>query len=195
VDGSTWMIDQGQPVVLAQGKNGRPVFVGDQVWLYDDDGIYRLQLEPPSVDLMYTLPRGSPMLGDMVPLPDGGGVLVAHTDRSDKRLIALNTDGTVRWQRSFSDITRGLQRLLVLDGRVYLVSHDSFALSNRISIFAIDLNGAELTHIFDGGSRSPWQGDSWALAIGDHRLLISIGGSGMAALDAQAAMEVVSPER
>jgi len=195
VDGSTWMINQGQPVVLAPGKNGRPVFVGDQVWLYDDDGIYRLHLEPPSVDLLYTLPRGSPMLGDMVALPDGGGVLVAHTDRSDKRLIALNTDGTVRWQRSFSAITRGLQSLLVLDGRVYLVSHDSFASSNRISIFAIDLNGAELTHIFDGGSRSPWQGDSWALAIGDHRLLISIGGSGIAALDARAAMEVVSPAR
>jgi outer membrane protein assembly factor BamB len=192
VDGSTWMIDQGQPVTLAPGKNGRPVFVGNQVWLYDDDGIYRLHLEPPSVDLLYALPRGSPMLGDMVPLPDGG-VLVAHTDRFDKRLIALNPDGTVRWQRSFSDVTRGLQSLLVLDDRVYLVSLDSFASSNRISIFAIDFNDAQLTHIFDGGSRSPWQGDSWALAIGDGRILISIGGSGLAALDAQAAMEIVSP--
>jgi outer membrane protein assembly factor BamB len=193
VDGSTWMIDQAQPRVLASQRNGRLVFVGDQVWLYDDDGVYRLHLEPPSVDLLYTLPRGSPMLGDMVALPDGGGVLVAHTDRSDKRLIALNTDGTVRWQRSFSDITRGLQSLLVLDGRPYLVSQDSSASFNRTAIFAVALNGGELTYIFTSGSRSPWQGDSWALALGDHRLLVSIGGNGLAALDVRAAMEVVSP--
>jgi len=192
VDGAIWMIDQAQPVVLASGNNGRPVFVGNQVWLYDDDGIYRLHLESPSADLLYTLPLGSPLLGDMVALPDGGGVLVAHTDRSDRRLIALNTDGTIRWQRSFADITRGQQRLLVLDGRPYLVSQDASVSSNQIAIFAIDMNGAELTHIFTGGSRSPWQGDSWALAITDHRILISIGGSGMAALDAGAAMEAVS---
>ncbi len=85
--------------------------------------------------------------------------------------------------------------MLVLNDHAYLVSQDSAALSNRISIFAIDSNGAELTQIFTGDSRSPWQGDSWALAIGDDRLLISIGGSGMAALDTRAAVEIISPNR
>jgi murein DD-endopeptidase MepM/ murein hydrolase activator NlpD len=189
-DGALWMIDASGPLARVALTGGHPVTVGDQIWIYAADGIYRLDPETLSSDLLYALPPGSLWLGDMVALPDGGA-LVAHTDRFDKRLIALDAGGGVRWQRSFSGITSGQQDLLLLDGSAYLASLDGTGTSREVSIFAIDLQGAQLTHIFTGGTRDPLPQNGWAYAIGDHRLLVNIGGGSMAVLDAQAALVAV----
>jgi murein DD-endopeptidase MepM/ murein hydrolase activator NlpD len=189
-DGALWMIDASGPLAQVAHAGGRPVTVGDQIWMYAADGIYRLDPETLSSELLYALPPGSLWLGDMVALPDGG-VLVAHTDRFDKRLISLDAGGGLHWQRSFSRITSGQQDLLLLDGSVYLASLDGTGTSREVSIFAINVQGAQLTHIFTGGTRNPLPQDGWAYAIGDHRLLINIGGGSMAVLDTQAALAAV----
>ncbi len=190
-NGVLWTIGQAGPIAQVAHVGGRPVIVGDQVWVYAADGIYQLHPETLSAELLYALPYGSLWLGDMVALP-GGGVLVAHTDRFDKRLIALDGDGGVRWQRSFADFIRGQPSLLVLDGSAYLASLDATGSFSEVSIFAVDLNSAELTRIFTGGSRNPLPQDTWAFPSGDHRILINIGGSSMALLDPQAALAAVS---
>jgi murein DD-endopeptidase MepM/ murein hydrolase activator NlpD len=191
VDGSIWMADDSGLTVSETQLSGRLVTAGDQVWVYDGEGIYRLKPGTLSSELRYALPRGSPILGDIVALPDGG-VLVVHTDPFDKRLIALNADGTLRWQRSVFDVIVGQQRLrlLVADGRPYLISqHDAVPLS-EVSVFSLDLRSAELVRIFTGGSRNPSPNDTWAFGAND-RILINIGGSCMAGLDTQLAIEAL----
>jgi outer membrane protein assembly factor BamB len=189
-EGSLWAIDESGPVATATRSGCRPVTVDDQVLLYASDGIYRLNPDTLSAELLYALPRGSPWLGDVVALPDGG-LLVAHMDRFDRRLIALNAAGEVRWQRSVSDVVRGQQHLLVHDGRVFLISKDAMGSFSEVTVFSVDSRNAGLTRIFNAGSRNPLPGESWAFGIGDDRILIDTGGGGMAALDTRLAIEAV----
>jgi hypothetical protein len=112
-------------------------------------------------------------------------------------LIALNEDGTLRWERSYADILRGQQRFLMLDGRPYLVSENNrSSLSDAISVYAIDMKDAELVRIFAGffagGSRGFVSGSTPAFVIGDDRMLINVGGGRLVMLDPRAALEAVS---
>jgi outer membrane protein assembly factor BamB len=189
-EGSLWTIDESGPVATAPRSSSRPVMVGDQVMLYDSDGIYRLDPGTLSTELLYALPRGSPWLGDVVALPDGG-LLSAHMDRVDRRLIALNADGTVRWQRSISHVVRGQQFLLAHDGRVFLISKDATGSFSEVTVYTVDSHSAELTRIFKAGSRNPAPGDTWSFGIGDDRILIEAGGGGIAVLDTRMATDAV----
>jgi hypothetical protein len=190
-DDSTWTVGAGEPKALAAQISGHLAIVGDQVWVYGEDGIYRLNPETRSSELLYALPRATLRLGDMVALPDGG-VLVVHVDPFDKRLIALNAEGTLRWQLSFSHFARYQQKLLVLNGRAYLVSYNSSHSLSEVSIYAIDLNSAKLIRIFTGGSRYPLPGETWAFPVGENSLLINIAGGNMAVLDLRTAIEAVT---
>jgi outer membrane protein assembly factor BamB len=191
-DGSMWIVDRSGPRAWAAQVSGYLAVAGDWVWVYDANGIYRLDLETPSAELVYALPTGLLRRADGVALPDGG-VLVAHPDAFDKRLIVLNADGTLRWQRSYAEAVHGQQaHLVIIDGRVYLVSQRLTSSSSEVSVFAIDLDSAELTRVFTAGSRDPLPEDTWALPIGDSRILINVGGGHMVALDPLPAFEAVS---
>ena len=190
-EGAIWRIDESGPIELTEQTNGRPAIAGDRIWVYDEDGIYRLNSETPDAELMYALPIGFLRLGDVVGLPDGG-VLVAHTDVLDRRLIALNADGSLRWQRSYSDILRGRQHLLMLKEHAFLVTQYDTNSISEVSIFAIDLSSAELTRIFIGGSRNPVGEETRVSVLDDDRVLINIGGDVLALLDTRIAIEAVS---
>jgi outer membrane protein assembly factor BamB len=197
--GAMWMADESGPVAWAttasceaSRRGGHLGIVGDQVLVYGENGVYWLNPETLSADLLYALPKSYIDRGDMVALPDGG-VLLTHVDALDRRLIALNPDGTLRWQRSCSYFTRehDEQRLLVQDGHPYLVSHHRAGASNEISIFAIDLDRAALTWIFTASGRNHRPEDCWAFGIGGDRLLLNVGNGSMIALDMQLALEAV----
>ena len=81
-------------------------------------------------------------------------MLLVHTDFADRRLIALKPESTLRWERSIAGIVEGGARLLVQGDQAYLVSHGSGSGVSEVSIFGIDLQRAELTLLFSGGTRS-----------------------------------------
>jgi murein DD-endopeptidase MepM/ murein hydrolase activator NlpD len=191
VEGSTWLVDRSGLLVASAPVGGRLAVAGDRIWVYGDDGIYWLEAETLSSELLYALPPGSPRLGDMVLLPDGG-VLVAHTDRSDKRLIAMKPDGSLRWQRSIAAGLQGYGRLLVAGGRPYLLAQNDAASARDVSIFSVDLEAAELVRIFAGGSRGSLFDDQWAFALADGRILVDMAGIGMALLDPEAALQIIA---
>jgi hypothetical protein len=190
-DGTIWTIDEAGPRLTEAGIGGHLAATDEHVWAYDEDGIYWLDLESLAAEMLYPLPLGFLRFGDIVALPDGG-VLVAHTDVFDRRLIALDAEGTLRWQRSVSDIIRGQQRLMVRDGRAYLVSRHDIHSSSEVAVFAIDLNSAELIRIFRGGTRTRLSGgDPWVFAVGDDSILVNLGGGSIVKLDAGVAIEAV----
>jgi murein DD-endopeptidase MepM/ murein hydrolase activator NlpD len=193
-DGSLWTIDVSGPVHWEAPLSGRPVVSGEQLWFYDHSGVYRLDAETQRSELVYPLPTSFLGLGDMIALPDGG-LLLAHRDRWDERLIALDAGGRVRWERSYAGLVQGKPSILELDGRVYLMLQRMGNRSSEISIYSIDLEQAELNHIFRGGSRTPDQNLTWAAAAGDGLILIHIGGGSTAALDPLAADEVTQLAR
>jgi murein DD-endopeptidase MepM/ murein hydrolase activator NlpD len=196
-DGPLWMINDSGPTVWTAHVSGRPLGLQDQVWLYASDGVYRLNVGTPGVEPLYLLPYGALGYGDALALPDGGA-LVAHTDRFDRRLILLDRDGELRWERSFSTITRGALQLLMVDGAVYMVTQVSSGSSNTVSVYAVDLEDAELVRIFTGGSRTARSGSAWAFAMdavggADEAggLLINIGDGNLVALNPLTALDAI----
>jgi outer membrane protein assembly factor BamB len=190
VDGALWFADATGLTLSSARVGGRIVQVGDHLWVYDGQAVYRLDGETLSAEQSYTLPTGSAWLGSLAGLPDGG-VLLIHRDRYDRRIIALNADGSLRWQRSYAGAIQELPNLVVLDGSAYLVALDDSASAVGVSVFAVNLETAELTCIFVGGSRNPTPGGTWTVPTRDDLLLISIADSGIVALDAPLALDVV----
>lgn len=162
---------------------GHITVAGDQIFVYDVDGIYRLRPESLSAELLYKLPRAYPGPGDIVALPDGG-ILFAHGNLQDQRLLALDSDGQLRWQRSIARLPTSLLRVLMVGEYPYAVMYDG-------DVYAIDAVDGALTHIFDAGSRNPFAGTPWAVASGD-QILIDFRGGNIVALDPQRALEAVS---
>ncbi len=193
-DASVWVIDRARPPVQAAHIGGRLVATGDQVFVYNSTGIYHLSPNLLSAYLLYPLPRAFPDLGDAVALP-GGGLLVAHVDQADARLIALNGDGTLRWQRSYmpalraQSVTQAQPRLVVAGSQVYLLLHNGTSSASITDIFSIDTDSAALTRIFTGGTRNLAQQDLWAFAVDGDHLLVNYGGSNVTALETVQAVD------
>jgi hypothetical protein len=194
-DGSIWTVYRSGPQVwdTQVGSMGsRLAIVGDQIWAYDWQGIYRLDPESRTAELLYALHGGFPPYGDIVALPDGGA-LVAHWDNTGGGLIALRQDGTLRWRRSYDDQLRGQKHFLMSGDRAYLVSQFHNSSLSETTLLEIDIENAELVRVFAGGSRNPVPADTWTFAISDDRVLINVGGSGTLALDTRLAWDAVRP--
>jgi outer membrane protein assembly factor BamB len=189
-DASLWQIDATGPRAWQAPVGGRPVAAGGQVWLVGQDGLYRLDQATKTAVLHLPFPSGTLALGDAVALPDGG-LLVAHADPFDRRLMSFDGDGWLRWQGSYADGVAGRVQLLVQGGEVYVVAEEVGTPTGALSIYALDRDGAGLRRIFSGGTRSPRTAETWALATGE-RLLVNIGGGHMLALDARQALAAVA---
>ncbi len=189
---SLWTVDEGGPSPWGIELGGRLTGQGDQLWLYSADGIYRLDVPTLSATLLVELPQGLSGSGDIIALP-GGGALVAHRDRADRRLIVLEPDGSVRWQRSYAGLVEGNLSLLLLDKTVFVAADQVANGNGEVAIYALDLEEAALTHLFTGGTRLAIPEFTQVLPAGEDRILINIGGGSMVLLDPQAALEAVSP--
>lgn len=160
-------------------ENSIPISAGSRIWLYNREGLYQLNGESGTAELHYMLPRGLASLGDVVGLPDGG-LLLAHADTADRRLLAFNPNGSLRWERSYKNLITGSVQLVEQNGRVYLMNDEN----NTVTLYAVDLNNAALTQVFIGGTRANSEGESWVVTAEDY-LIISIAGGNMVALDAE----------
>jgi len=183
-----WSVGQAGPVGWPAGVTGRMASAGNRLTAYGREGIFRLDPETRQAELLYALPTAFPDVGDMVALTDGR-LLVAHTDLRDRRLIMLNADGSLRWERSYSNASRGEPHLQVVSGRVYLLLNDY---GGELAVFAVDTVAATLTRIFIGGTRSPQRTETWVSPMGAGRMLINIGGGSLVALDLVTAVAAVS---
>jgi murein DD-endopeptidase MepM/ murein hydrolase activator NlpD len=197
--GPIWAVDESGPVEGLAPFTGRPIYTGDQLIVYAEDAVYRLEPDTLAPELLYRLPVGFLRRGDLLALPDGA-LLLVHADLRDSRLILLEPDGQVRWERSYEDIIFGTQDLLLLDGRPYLFSRYNRSLAegaastqvdDEVALFAIDTETAALIRIFVGGTRNPSSNDTAAIPVEEGRVLINIGGVAQVMLDAPAALQAI----
>jgi hypothetical protein len=186
-----WIIDGSELESWGESLSGNLASNGESAYLYAENGINKLDTQNRSVELIYELPHGTLSMGDITVLP-GGDVLVAHADRYDRRLIYLEPDGTVRWERSYKDRVDGAVDLISLGDRIFVVSNDTAGSLSTTSIYEIDLESADLTRIFSGGTRSLAHHVTKTFASGDDLILIDIGGGSLAALDPELAAELVN---
>ena len=123
----------------------------------------------------------------------GGGILVAHTDLDDKRLIAVDEDGLMRWERSIASLGARAVELLTLNDEMYLMTQYDIGRSTGIDLFHVGVESGDLTRIFSGGTRSTSPNPAEIAAAGDS-ILIGITDVGLAAIEPQAALDAVLDE-
>jgi outer membrane protein assembly factor BamB len=187
-----WAAGDTGPVLLAGGISGLPVRSGERSYLYDPEGIYRVDGEG-LAEMLYALPRAFPTLGDLVVMP-GGDLLLAHMDRADRRLAAFGPDGNLRWERSVATLPAGRLRLTVLKGTAYLSVVDSNSPSHQLYLYAVDQFDGELLYLFTGGNRSSLGDEAWLYPLETGQLLIHIGGGSLVVFDPDLARETLLAE-
>ena len=195
-DASVWEVDETGLSVWAMPTSGQLIVHDDRLVVYSEHGVYQPSADAISTDLLYALPAGRLKQGELIALGDGG-LLLLHIDSFDKRLIALNSDGTLRWQRSVArSFGRNEHHLLMVDGRPLIVSHRRSAAGGELSVLGIDMDRGALVRLFAARGWTPRPGDIWAYAIGDGRILLNIGsrtGSGrLVGLNTRMALEAVT---
>lgn len=168
--------------------SGLPVRAGSQLFVYSGDGVYRLDPQTHSSELFFPLPSGLASQGDIIALP-GGGLLVAHMDTAGRRLLALNEDGTLRWQRAYAGLLDGQPHLLNINDQIYLLSEGNGEAWGELSVYALDLENAALTWVFRAGTRTPLPGQTWSFLSQSGNLLLNIGGGNLLALNPSLALQ------
>jgi murein DD-endopeptidase MepM/ murein hydrolase activator NlpD len=192
-----WSLDELGPTPWPGLPPGTPVGgePGQPLWLYGREGIYRLDPEERSAELVMLLPRALYRLatdgnGNAVLLPDGG-LLVAHHDAYDRRLLRFDAAGELRWERSYREASSGEARLALLDGQVYLALVEEGP-TTLVTLYSVDLETGSLLRLFAGGTRTGIAQNTWLLPGASGSLLLNIGGGHLVALDAQAATAALS---
>ena len=186
-DSRVWSIDREGPAEWPAQAISHFTEVDNQLWGFDANTIYRLQPETRSVVVIAQMPAAVPGIEAILPLPDGR-ILLAHRARADRRLLLLDSDGALVWDRSFANLSAGLSDLLLADTEPLLLTQNTTRAGTRVDLYAVDVDAASLNHIFSGGgpiSASPvsaWSG-------GNGRLLLAIPDGSIVALDIAAAGE------
>lgn len=178
-DGAAWQVSGDQPPQKIADITGLPVLTQDSLWIYAQNELYHLDLAADAdtaVSVVYTFPSTFFPRSGIAALPDGG-VVLAHSDRFDQRLLAFNADGSLRWERSFADLRAGNSQLLQLDGRPFLVNWQLQGSSTTlVDVYELEMETAVLNHIFSGGTRTS-AFNSWAIVPNDNQILLSINNS------------------
>ena len=187
-----WLVDEQGAAQSIGSIKGQNVIASEQPIIYADDGVYQIDIESGSIELLFELPNGFPRSGGLSAIP-GGGILVAHTDLDDKRLIALEEDGSLRWERSIASLGARAVELLILNNETYLMTQYDIGRTTGIDLFHVGKESGDLTRIFSGGTRSTSPNPAEITRVGD-LLLIRIAGVGLAAIDPQAALEAAQGE-
>jgi murein DD-endopeptidase MepM/ murein hydrolase activator NlpD len=185
-----WHVDGAGLHSWELGLSGYPILAGDSVWLHARDGLYRLDAARQTAALHYALPPGILGGSSAVAMP-AGGLLLAHADGRDRRLLAFDGDGSLRWERSYGRLLNGRVQLFTTGGEVYLVAEESEGAPGNVSVFVLETANPRLYRVFSGGTRSPRPADTGAWPAGEW-LVLHIGGGHTLSLDARQAQLAMS---
>ncbi|MBK8985886.1 MAG: peptidoglycan DD-metalloendopeptidase family protein [Chloroflexi bacterium] len=188
-DEALWAITGAHPPQKIAPFSGYPLVAAGVPWLVSANGLYRLA-EGSAAELVMALHPAQLRRSTAAALPDGG-LLLAHSDPFDQRLIALDGNGSLRWQRSFAGLSASQVTLLTTNSSAYLAARGG---NGELKVYAVDAETAVLTHIFTGGTRSGGWGDGWVTAVGDNLLLYPGGGS-ILTLDPESAQDQINAIR
>ena len=108
--------------------------------------------------------------------------------------MAFNTDGSLKWQRSFDDVRRAEVTLVTHAGQTYVVHAEDGPNRSTLSVMQVDLESGNLRRVFEGGTRGSVLRNGWVQSSGDEFLLINLGGV-LLALDPEEALDIVADDQ
>jgi murein DD-endopeptidase MepM/ murein hydrolase activator NlpD len=170
-----YRLDRSGQLVRSAPLGGQLAASADQIFLYAPTAVYRLRDTP---ELLKTLDRTGYTRGSVIALPDGG-VLIAHNGVDGRRLIALQPDGSLRWERSIQRLTGEAPHLVVVNDEV-------FALTPEGDVWRIDLKWGDAQRVLDGTRLYTLPGSARTVVASNGTLIFDARGGRLIAFDPRA---------
>ena len=183
---AAYALKEGQVTKLAE-IGGKLAVSRERVFVYNPTGLYRLNETAQTAELVLPLDDARFADGQVVAAHDGT-LLAVHRGLADRRVIALNPDGSQRWDRSVQGVGRALPQLVVMGRNVYAVTSNG-------DVLLIDLETGESQRVFDGGGLTFLSGRLWALPLPNGRLAFDFRGGRLIVIDPRAALPVAEVEQ
>ena len=171
---AAYSLDRSGRLVELARLGGRPIVSGKQLFIDNPTGLYRLDVATHASDLLLPLDPGSFDVGNAAAM--NGGLIVSHPGQIDRRLIWLNADGALRWDRSVAELGYPAPQLVAFGQRVY-------ALTPAGDILLIDPIQGNAQRLFDGGFGRRLPGDAWAFVTARGQILFDARGGQIIAFD------------
>jgi hypothetical protein len=118
--------------------------------------------------------------GSMLATLDGS-LLLAHHGLRDVRLIALEPDGSLRWERSLQPLTQGAPQLVAIRDEVYAVTVEG-------DVWWIDQRSGEAQRVLDGERLDNLPGPARVFTTSRGSLIFDFRGGRLVAFDPRVAM-------
>ncbi len=178
-----YSIDRAGQLIKLADIGGKLAVSRERVFVYNPTGLYRLNEATRAAELLLPLDGANFTDGEIVTAYDGT-LIIAHHSYADRRLIVLNLDGSLRWDRSVQGLGRSLPQLIMISRRMY-------AITSTGDVLLIDLTTSDSQRVFDGGAPTFLSGQMWAQALPNGRLAFDFRGGRLIVLDPRAALPVV----
>jgi hypothetical protein len=114
---------------------------------------------------------------------DNGEILLAHMDRDDRKLILINTNGEVEWERSYASLLDGTLKLMQISRLIFILNEQTLSNNRVITIYEVIPEKGELEKVFIGGSRRANAGYTWYHYNDTGEMVVNIGGSSLVGLN------------
>lgn len=176
---ATYALDRSGQITRLAPIGGQLAVSRGRLFIYTPMGIYRVGADQ-TIELAKSLDEAWSAEGDFVAAYDGT-LIVSHRGLRDRRLIALNPDGTLRWERSVAELGHTAPKLIALGRSVYAATSES-------DVLQIDLATGEARRVFDGGGDLFVPGRISAAELPRGRLLIDFRQGRLIALDPHAVL-------
>jgi murein DD-endopeptidase MepM/ murein hydrolase activator NlpD len=172
-----YRIDAAGVITPVAALGGQLAAMADRLFVYGPTALYRLSETPTLLKLFDRLLYND---GSLL-TTQNGGLLLAHHGLTDVRLIALQADGSVRWERSIQKLTRGSPQLVAVGKAVY-------ALTQEGDVWWIDQRSGEAQRVLDGERLDNLPGPVRVFTTSRGNLIFDFRGGRLVALDPRAAV-------
>lgn len=176
-----YRLDRSGQLNLIASLGGRLAASADHLFVYAPTALYRLSETP---QLLMQLDRAGYSQGGLIVTPDGG-VIIAHQGVDGRRLLALRSDGSLRWDRSIQKITSGAPELIAIKGEMYAVTQEG-------DVWWIDQKLGEAQRVLDGTRLLTLPGSVRSVVTSGGTLIVDTRGGRLVALDPSAGLWVDS---
>jgi len=104
-------------------------------------------------------------------------------DRDDRKMIAINPDGEIEWERSYASLMDGTPYLLQISRRIYILNEQTLSSNREITIYEVFPDKGELEKAFIGGSRRANAGYTWFYYDDTGEMVLIIGSGSLVGLN------------
>ena len=167
-----YRLDPAGVITPVAALGGQLAAVADHLFVYGPTALYQLSETP---TLLKEFDRMLYNDGSMLATLDGS-LLLAHHGLRDVRLIALEPDGSLRWERSLQPLTQGAPQLVAIRDEVYAVTVEG-------DVWWIDQRSGEAQRVLDGERLENLPGPARVFTTSRGSLIFDFRGGRLVAFD------------